>query len=238
LNKAEISSLFDRHAGLVAGRYRDRNRFWNVVNEPIGTESRESNWSFPGPYLKELDPEYIARRVYRARTADPATKHTTEQDDAFGRIHRQRLLRLVGQLQQTGTPVDGICLQGHLEPPAPFDPEAFLRFCEQIAQRDLEIYITELDVLDSHFPGYIAAREKLVARQLYTLLSSALQCRAVKVVAIWHLADYHSHPYRQSVKENSNANRRPRPLLFDQQQRRKPAWLAVAQAIAEMPPGR
>lgn len=240
LSRSEIGGLIDRHIELVVSRYQGRVHTWDVVNEPIGVQGGEADWLAPGPYLEALGQDYIARALRRARFADPKTKlflneTHTERDDAFGRMHRKRLLRLIDDLQGRGVPLDGIGLQGHLAPPAPFQPEAFLAFCEQIAGRGLEIQITELDVLDTSFPDDIAARDALVARQYSRFLRSALQCRAVTVVATWHLADHFSYPYRQSVKERAVAARRPRPLLFDDRQQRKPAWYAVAQVFSEMP---
>src|SRR5262245_26236360 len=66
LDKADIAHLVDRHIDSVVGHYRGRVHYWDVVNEPIGTNRGERNWLYPGPFLKALGEDYIARSFRRA----------------------------------------------------------------------------------------------------------------------------------------------------------------------------
>jgi endo-1,4-beta-xylanase len=168
LSKRELKELIDNHVDLLCSRYRGRVHSWDVVNEPLRTERSERDWLSGGPYFDTLGPAYIARSLRSARAGDPGAKLLinethTERDDAFGLRQRKRLLRLIDELQHAGVPLDGIGLQGHLDPAAPFNPDAFLEFCQEIASRGLEVQITELDVNDSSFPDTIAERDALVA---------------------------------------------------------------------------
>ena len=241
LSKREIASLLDRYIDLVAGRYRGRIHSWDVVNEPLSTERADKDWLSRGPFFDALGQDYIARSLRRARAADPSAKLLinethTERGNWFGRMYQRRLLQLIDELQSADVPLNGIGLQGHLDPSAPFRPDEFLEFLEKIAERGLEIQITELDVLDKSFPDDIARRDAEVAQWLLTFLRTALKCQAVKVLVTWGLVDNTSYIYENSLKESPRATRRPRPLLYDEKLQRKPSWHAVATALREMPP--
>lgn len=241
LSPPAIERLIDDHVSLLCGHYAGRIFCWDVVNEPLATENSDEDWLAHGPFFDALGEKYIGQSLRRARAADPTAKLLinethTERDDAFGRRQGLRLLRLIDQLQDKGVPLDGIGLQGHLDPSAPFRPDSFLAFCGELERRGLEIHITELDVTDEQFPSNISERDARVASAMYAFLSSALQCKAVKAVFTWHLADNFSYPYREAVKKSPLAVRRPRPVLFDDTQQRKPAWHALARAFAEIEP--
>jgi len=242
LGNERITRLLDHHIDQAVQRYRGRIHSWDVVNEPIGTDRAPENWLYPGPFLRALGPSYIERSFRRARAADPdavlvLNETHTERGDSFSHMYRRRLLRLIDRLQQDGVPLDAIGLQGHLDLSAPFDPEAFFKFLEEIAGRGLSIQITELDVDDRRLSGGAEARDRQAAERLYTYLTTALACQAVKIVVAWQLDDA-SHYYTWLARRDDPGGRRPlpRPALFDQQLRKKPAWFAVARAFSEAAP--
>jgi endo-1,4-beta-xylanase len=242
LSSARIARLLDHHVDQVCTRYRGRIHSWDVVNEPIGTDRASQNWLYPGPFLSALGEGYIDRAFRRARAADPdallvLNETHTERGDSFGRMYRQRLLRLIDRLQQDGVPLDAIGLQGHLDLSAPFDPDGFSEFLEQIAARGLSIQITELDVDDRRLSGGAETRDRQAAERLYTYLTTALACQAVRMVVAWQLDDA-SHYYTWLARRDDPQGRKPlpRPALFDQEMRKKPAWFAVARAFSETAP--
>ncbi len=241
LSKRDIASLVDRYIDLVAGRYRGRIHSWDVVNEPLSTEPADKDWLARGPFFDALGQDYIARSLRRARAADPSAKLLinethTERGNWFGHMYQRRLLRLIDELKSADVPLDGIGLQAHLDPSDPFRPDEFLEFLEKIAERGLEIQITELDVVDKSFPDDIAQRDAEMAQWLLTFLRTALKCRAVKVLVTWGFTDHTSWIYHNSLKESPRAIRRPRPCLYDDKLQRKPSWHAVATALQGMPP--
>lgn len=240
LPTSEIEALLDKHIESAMRRYEGRIRTWEVVDRPINPKPDPIAWLSPGPYLAAMGEDYIAYSFLKARASDVEARlflneANTERDDTLGIMTRQRLLRLVDKLRDSGVPIDGVGLTGHLDPAVPFDPPAFLAFCEEIARRNLEIHITELDVADASFPDDIAQRDAQVADVLAKFLGSALRCTAVTAVVTWHLSDAHSPAYQASLAKSPKAKRRPRPVLYDTRQQRKPAWHAVAKAFADMP---
>jgi len=242
LSHARTSRLLDHHIEQLCGRYRGRIHSWDVVNEPIGTDHSPEKWLYPGPFLNALGEHYIDRAFRRARASDPdavlvLNETHTERGDSFGRMYRRRLLRLIDRLQQDGVPLDAIGLQGHLDLSAPFDPDEFFKFLEEIAGRGLSIQITELDVDDRRLSGDAETRDKQAAERLYTYLTTALACQAVNVVVAWQLDDA-SHYYTWLARRKDPRGTRPlpRPTLFDHRLRKKSAWFAVARAFSEASP--
>jgi endo-1,4-beta-xylanase len=146
-------------------------------------------------------------------------------------MYRRSLLALIDMLLGQGVPVDGIGLQGHLPTDAPFDPDAFGRFLEEIAKRGLFIEITELDVNDNALPDDIDLRDRHVAEIYARFLDVVLANNAVRSITFWQLCDRASFYYSNAVYIEPSASRRPRPLLFDLRLRPKPAFTAVIEAL-------
>jgi endo-1,4-beta-xylanase len=100
----------------------------------------------------------------------------------------------------------------------------------------LEIEITELDVADEYAPASIAERDQMIADEYARFLDVTLDEPAVKLVITWGLSDRHSWIVRH---ETNNMKWRSdglasRPLPFDADLARKPAWRALARAFDKM----
>jgi len=101
----------------------------------------------------------------------------------------------------------------------------------------LEIQITELDCTDELAPADISERDRIVADEYRRFLDVVLDEPAVKIVMTWGLSDRYSWIVRH---ENNPEQRRrdgmeERPLPFDRDLERKPAWYALAEAFTRAP---
>jgi endo-1,4-beta-xylanase len=134
-----------------------------------------------------------------------------------------------------GVPLDGIGLEGHIQPDVKFVPERYAEFLRAISDRGLEIQITELDVNDHSFPDNIELRDNMVAEVYYRFLSTVLANPNVKVVVTWQMTDRTAYYYNESLHMFPDAERRPRPLLFGLAFNRKPSYYAIAEAFKTMP---
>src|SRR5207248_1109519 len=76
---------------------------------------------------------------------------------------RKGLLQLVDELKHAGVPLHAVGLQSHLQPRYPHDPGRFAEFLHALAERGVDIYLTEFDVRDDTFPDDIAARDAMIA---------------------------------------------------------------------------
>lgn len=233
---AEREAFFDSYIEDVVSRYVGKLHSWDVVNEPFWPGHKAPGGYRVGPWYDTFGTDYIKRAYQRAGAIDKTTKFVlneaqTERDDDVGRAVREGLLRLVDELKHAGVRLDAVGLQGHLQPRYPHDPARFADFVHALAERKVDIYITEFDVRDDTFPDDVKTRDDMIAETGEKFLTNVLRIPAVKMVIAWELADNYSFYTDAAKKKNPLAERLPRPLPFDQDMKRKPLWFAMARAF-------
>jgi endo-1,4-beta-xylanase len=236
MSTAERQVFFDSYIEEVVGRYAGQLQSWDIVNEPFWPGHKAPGGYRLGPWYDAFGTGYVRRAFERAAMADKKTKFVlneaqTERDDAVGLAVRAGLLRLVDELKDAGVPLHAVGLQGHLQPRYPHDAARFADFVHALAERKVEIYITEFDVRDDTFPDDIATRDAMIADTAEKFLNNELKVSAVKMVIAWELADNYSFYTDAAKKKDSLAGRLPRPLPFDAQYQKKPLWFAMARAF-------
>ena len=230
LSRERRAYWLDRHIGEVMERFAGRIHSWDVVNEPFWPDHGAKGGFRLGPWYDALGPAYVTAAFRAAARADPGAKLVlneafTECGDRLGLSVRAGLLRLVDDIRAAGLRLDAVGLQGHIGRDRPFDPVGWRRFLADLAARDVEIWITELDVDDAAFPGAAPERDAAVAATYRSVLDTALDEAKVTTVVTWELADGFSH-YRD--RRGSDA----RPLPFDREMKPKPAFDAMVAAFA------
>ncbi len=239
LDRTQIAALLDRHVEETVHRYKGRMHSWDVVNEPFWPEHGAAGGYRKGPWFNALGPDYIARALRRAASADNTAKLVineafTERGDELGKAVRAGMLRLIDDLHDHGAPLHAIGLEAHLQPQIASDDEGFVRFLEAVAARGLDIYITELDIDDEHLPRDPATRDAAAASRVGAFLRATLSVRAVKIVECWQLSDRYSWYADPSMRRLRPAGDPPaRPLPFDGDFRSKPMARAIASAFRD-----
>lgn len=234
----EIAKIFDQHIDTVAARYAGKLHSWDVVNEPFWPDHGQIMGLRDGPWLQALGPDYIARAFKRVYAIDKTARLCLNEAhceilNSWGEQIRPRLLDLVDRLLQQGVPVHAVGLQAHLQPQWAYNDNALEFFVRQLAARKIDIYITEIDVNDESFPSDIKQRDARVADRYAQVLTRLLRIPEVKMVVTWQLSDRYSGYRNSAFAANPNTKRLPRPLLFDENMERKPAWTAVANAFQQ-----
>jgi endo-1,4-beta-xylanase len=232
------------HIKTLAGRYRGIVHSWDVVNEPLEPKDGRADGLRKAVFLEALGPGYLDLAYRLARETDPKARlvvneYDVELDSPEHEARRIALLGLLQRMQKAGTPVDAVGIQAHLDAVGgpPFSAERLRRFLANIAALGLTIQITELDVTDERAPADIARRDQLVADAYRRFLDAALDETAVKMVVTWGLSDRHSWIVRHETNESKwrKDGLASRPLPFDAELRPKPAYAALAKAIADAP---
>jgi endo-1,4-beta-xylanase len=232
----ERQAFFDSYLEEVAERYAGKLHSWDVVNEPFWPGHKAPGGYRLGPWYDAFGTGYVRRAFERVASVDNKTRLVlneaqTERDDEVGLAVRRGLLQLVDELKNAGVPLHAVGLQGHLQPRYPHDPGRFIEFVHALADRGVDIYITEFDVRDDTFPDDIATRDAMIADTAEKFLTSVLRIPAVKIVIAWELADNYSFYTDAARKKDPLAQRLPRPLPFDASMQRKPLWFAMARAF-------
>ena len=220
-----MEAVLRTHVDTVVSRYAGRVDVWDVVNEGLddaGTGFRDGGASGDpleaDPFYAALGPEWLDIAFATARAADPDVA-LIYNDYGIGWLTEKSALALglVDDLLERGVPIDGIGMQMHIE--HTFERfEGFSEAMQRFADRDLDVYVTELDVqIESSEQLGVQAEvfEEIVRRCLMQP-----RCRALQT---WGISDFYSFIPQF------------RPLIFDADFRAKPAYFGVRRALATRP---
>ena len=194
----------------VMTRYADRIDYWDVVNEPISETDglRENIW------FEAMGESYIDTAFLQARELDPtATLVLNEFDIGFADRKFNDLLALIDRLLEREVPVDAIGFQMHVF--SSFDQyDELAANMAAIAERGLDIHITELDValIDDDTE---ATQAEVYERVADTCLAQP-RCT---VLQTWGFTDRYS--FRSAFE----------PLLLDSDYQIKPSYIGLQSGL-------
>jgi endo-1,4-beta-xylanase len=228
-SRDELLERMREHIHAVAGRYKGKIKVWDVVNEAISDGGpdvlRKSPWSVI------IGPEFIEKAFQYAHEADPDAILRYNDYGLENPAKRKKLITLIKQLQEKKVPVMAIGSQAHLNVSITF--ETMDQTLAELKTLGLPIHITELDVNSATGGqratgadiaanaattegGLVAEAEKKLTDAYAGIFRAFLKHRdALKVVVFWGPNDANS--WRS----------RGRPLLFDADNKPKPAFEAV-----------
>ena len=217
------------HIHTVVGRYKGKVKVWDVVNEAIadgGTNVlRNSLWK------EIIGPDFIAKAFQYAHEADPDAILRYNDYGLENPAKRRKLITLIKSLQEEHVPVMAIGSQAHLNVGITF--ESMDQSLTGIETLGLPIHITELDVNSAQGGqrttgadiannaattqgGLVSDADRKLADAYAGLFKAFLKHeKSMKVVTFWGPNDANS--WRANGK----------PLLFDVNNRPKPAFDAV-----------
>jgi len=219
------------HIQTVMQRYKERVEGWDVVNEALSDAPRE--YLREGPWLRTVGEDYVVQAFKIAREVDPDAKLYYNDFGLELPNKREKMIRLVKELQAAGAAPDAVNLQGHYSlgmPPI----EQIEATIQAIADLGLRASISELDVsLFSIFqqdnPYADGAPAELLEKQAqrYGELFALFRKHEDKLdrITFWNLHDGVSWLNYFPVPNRSNY-----PLLFDKNGKPKPAFFAVVEA--------
>lgn len=232
-SREELLQRMREHIHTVVGRYKGKVKVWDVVNEALsdgGPEPvlRSSLWS------EIIGPDFIAKAFEYAHEADPDAILRYNDYGLENPVKIQKLVKLVRSLQEQKVPIHAIGTQAHLNvSTAGFDQMD--RSLTEIAKLGLPIHVTELDINSAQGGqrgtgadiaanaattqgGLVSDADKKLAEAYAGVFRAFLKHRdQVKMVTFWGVNDAVS--WRAAGK----------PLLFDGENRPKPAFEAVIQ---------
>ena len=236
LSRGEIPKVFDTYLETVVPHFAGRLQSWDVVNEPFWLGKDKPGTFRPGAWYDALGVDYIYRAFGRVALLDPHAKLVlneawTERNDPVGKAVRRSLLHLIDRMQDRGLKLDAIGLESHLFPDVDYDGSSFSDFLHAIAERHLDIYITELDIDDAKFPADVTACDAAVARWTGAYLKTVLSVPAVKMVVTWGLSDRYTWWRDPAPMVEAGYDHLPRPLPYDDTLRPKPMRDAMLAAF-------
>jgi endo-1,4-beta-xylanase len=238
LTREELLGRMKEHITTVVGRYKGRVKGWDVVNEALNEDGtlRQSPW------FRIIGPDFIEKAFQFAHEADPAAELYYNDYNLDYPAKRDGAVRLIRSLQEKGVRIDGVGSQAHhkLTTPTVAQIDSSLRL---LGATGVKVHITELDVdmlppatrnttadvsvragpapdLDPYKAGLPDSVQQAHAKRYEDVFRVYLQHRGViDRITFWGVADHDSWLNGWPVRGRTNY-----PLLFDRQNKPKPAY--------------
>ncbi len=235
------------HIDAVLGRYKGRVQAWDVVNEALNEDGSLRDT----PWRRIIGDDYIEKAFEYARAADPAAHLYYNDYRLESPSKRAGAVALVKRLQIAGLRIDAVGLQGHVtltQPSIQEQEDAILDFHRagvksMISEMDVDVLpstkawgdadIRLKEAADPAFNPYVSGLPPEIQSQLATRYADFFrmylrQRDKIVRVTVWGLNDGDSWLNEFPIKGRTN-----HPLLFDRQNRPKPALQAIIDATKE-----
>lgn len=244
LNRKQAEKLLYGVVTEEVAHYRGRLQAWVVANEVTDPNDADRfGFRTNVPWYDTIGRGYVAECFHLAEAGDPGALRvinefgfeTVNQYGDKPEPRRKAFLKAIDTLLADGVSVQAAGIQGHLLADRfeqRFHPRGYRAFLKELADRGLQILITELDVLDDGLPKNVKIRDRGVADVYRRYLDVVLDEPAVKVVNAFGLTDRYTWLDEDQPREDG-AHRRP--LAFDQKLRPKRAFDAISRSFAGAP---
>jgi endo-1,4-beta-xylanase len=240
LTRANAEKYLVDHIATVAGRYKGCVDSWDVVNEPLGTWYSPATGQPPRPWLDLIGPRYLDVAFHAAAVADPAALRVLnfdrlEQPITASEETRAQALAMIAGLVQRGAPIQAVGFESHLFAWDAMENPSQDRLVRSIRDLGLKVLITELDITDTKIAGPVEHVDRAVADAYANYLLQMVPRMEAEQVIFWTPTDVQSE---LDQYHGSNFDRpdhmRHRPGLVDNFLQPKPAYYAVARALAKL----
>ncbi len=236
-NKDNARQLLTQHIQTVAGHFRGQLHSWDVVNEAINPPDGLADGLRKTMWFDLIGPDYLELAFQTAAAADPQAKLTYNdysiELDTPGQIaKREAVLALLRRFKSKGVPIHAVGLQSHLDATGAQAGAGLRDFIREAAKMDLEVFVTEMDVNTHAVVGDAAAQDTAVAAVYRDYLRLVLAEPNVPIALTWGLSNGSSWLNDRHGSQNRRPDGTPeRPLLFDDDLKPTPAFLALRDAI-------
>ncbi|GHV55566.1 beta-xylanase [Bacteroidia bacterium] len=136
-----VAKRMEQHIKTIVGRYKNRIKVWDVLNEAIADDGSLLNT----PLYKISGANYIKNAFRFAREADPNCKLYYNDYDLSKESKRNGVVQMIKQLHADGVHIDGIGIQGHCHLVFP-DIKEMEKSIVAFAEQGCKVSITEMDI--------------------------------------------------------------------------------------------
>jgi endo-1,4-beta-xylanase len=224
--RAQAERELTDHIETVVSRYKGAIPSWDVINEPLVDWPESAASLRPSIWARRLGPDYLTLALETAAAADPDAKLVLNEYDVeftgprFA-ARRKALLQLLRSLRDRGVPLHAVGLQGHLFADRAIDRDGLQALLAEIKELKLDVWVTELDVIDYELPGEIGERDALVAGVAGRFLETVCEVVRPKAILTWGLSDRYTWVPIYFKRRDGMPNR---PLPLDAELKRKPLF--------------
>lgn len=226
-------SLVEQFMATTLERFAGQVCEWDVVNEPIDTETGEEGFRRT-VFQRAFGNGYVARALRTARHHAPEARllineYGLEYANPVDRARRRALGDLVRSLRLDGEPLDGVGLQAHLDlSKGSIDARGVSSLIRDFADLGLTVTITELDVKEADQGGSVRHRDTKAADHVREYLDVVLNEPNVRGLVTWGLSDRDSWLQDATRGHSESLNR---GLPFDERMAPKPLHWTLEKAL-------
>ena len=234
----EMKAVLENHISTIVGRYKGKVHGWDVVNEALNEDGTLRKTVF----LDALGEDYLKLAFDLAAKADPEAELYYNDYSLTNPAKRAGVIRLVKQLQESGTKIDGVGMQAHWGLTSPSIEEIENSILEYSAL-GVKVMFTELDVdvlpnprsiqgadinqsaenselLNPYTAGLPDSVQTQQAQRYEDIFRLFLKHQdKITRVTFWGVDDGHSWKNNFPVRGRTNY-----PLIFDREYRPKEAY--------------
>lgn len=225
LSRQQLLAILKNHIVNVVGHWKGRVKEWDVANEVLD-DNQTKIYSDPQAYdlrpsvwATGIGEDFLDSAFVWAHQTDPDAILILNDYGVEGKGwgKSEALYNLAKRLRNSGIPIDGVGLQGHMEANLSY----ISSIGDNIARYEQEGFlcrITELDLgIDSNTQSVLEGQ----AQSFYQLARIAMQYSCCSSLMIWGLSD--DLTWRTGK----------RPLLYDADLNPKPAYYGVHAALRQ-----
>ena len=229
--RTEAERELTEHIGTVVSRYRGAIPSWDVINEPLAEWPEGASSLRPSIWARRLGQDYLPLALRAAAAADAEARLVLNEYDveyAGPRFaaRRKALIELLRSLRDRDVPLHAVGLQAHLFAGRTIDRDGLQGLLSEIRALELDVWVTELDVIDYELPGKIGERDTMVAGMAKRFLDAVCEVVRPKAILTWGLSDRYTWVPIYFKRRDGMPNR---PLPLDAELKRKPLFDVIEQ---------
>ena len=178
VTKEVLLQRLKEHITTVVTRYKDVIYAWDVVNEVISDKADE--FFRPSLWYQICGEEFVEKAFQWAHEADPKALLFYNDYNEINPVKREKIIKMIKNLQAKGIPIHGIGLQGHwaVSEPAKDQLDQTLK---DFSELGLTLHVTELDI--SVYQKEHNARDRK-ASDYDTVFTAAKEAKQIEVYKI------------------------------------------------------
>lgn len=217
--RAEAERELTRHIEVVVDRYKGKIASWDVVNEVIAFDPKASGPWRDTVWQRLLGTDQVEIAFRAAARVDPKARlvindfNFEEAGEAVA-ARRKIALDLIRRLKDKGIPVHGLGMQAHLYAENAIDVPGLQQFVAELGRLEVDVEVTELDVIDWKLPADPATRDRAAASLVGSYLDAIVGVRPPRAIVTWGLSDRYSWIHETFPRQDA-AKARPLPLDAD-----------------------
>lgn len=230
-NKELLLERMRKYITAVVERYKGRVEAWDVVNEVMADDEGNGDGLRESKWLQITGTDFIEEAFKLVRELDPDAKLVINDYNTHIPSKRDYLYNLIVDLQEKGTPIDGVGHQTHISISYPSIREigesiekfASLGLDNEITELDLSIYRNDSEVYHTfdEIPEFKYERQARKYEELFNEFKRLHE--HISSVVFWGIADIHTWKHNFPVEGRKDA-----PFVFDENFKAKPAYYAIA----------